>query len=97
MTPGGTLFINDTRKVIVYDPDGRYVRTFPAGFTIISIGCPGTEELVVLGPHEGKILHVFDARGELVASFGDMFRSPNKFESMKQAPIIRRPSSVQLR
>ncbi len=91
VTPNGTLFINDTRKVIVYDPDGRYVRTFPAGFTIISTGCPGTEDLVVLGLHEGKILHVFDARGEWVASFGDMFVPPKKFEPMKEAPIIGAP------
>lgn len=91
VTPGGTLFINDTRKVIVYDPDGRYVRTFPAGFTIASTGCPGTEDLVVLGPHGGKILHVFDARGQLVASFGDMFRPPKKFEPMKEAPVFSAP------
>jgi hypothetical protein len=91
VTPGGTLFINDTRKVIVYDPDGGYVRTFQPGFTIISTGCPGTEDLVVLGPHEGKILHVFDAQGGLAASYGDMFRPPQKFESMKEAPIIGAP------
>jgi hypothetical protein len=91
VTPGGTLFINDTRKVIVYGPDGGYVRTFPAGFNIISTGCPGTEDLVVLGPHEGKILHVFDARGELVASYGDIFKPPGKFEPMKEAPIIGAP------
>ena len=91
VTPGGTLFINDTRKVIVYDPDGRYVRTFPVGFNIISIGCPGREDLVVLGPHEGKILHEFDARGELVASYGDMFRSPQKLEPMREAPLFGAP------
>ncbi|MCK7500716.1 MAG: hypothetical protein MZW92_68770 [Comamonadaceae bacterium] len=91
VTPGGTLFINDSRKVIVYGPDGRYVRTFPAGFTITSTGCPGAEELVVLGPHEGKILHVFDAHGERVASFGDTFRPPKKFEPMKEMPMFGAP------
>jgi len=91
VTPGGTMFINDTQKVIVYGPDGRYVRTFLAGFTITSIGCPGTEELVVLGPHDGKILHVFDAQGEPVASFGDTFMPPKKFESMKEMPMFGAP------
>jgi hypothetical protein len=91
VTPGGTMFINDTRKVIVYGPDGGYVRTFQAGFTISSTGCPGTEELVVLGPHDGKILHVFDAQGTHVSSFGDLFVSPRQFESMKEAPIIGAP------
>ncbi|MGZ8949031.1 MAG: 6-bladed beta-propeller [Candidatus Aminicenantales bacterium] len=91
VTPGGTMFINDTQKVIVYGPDGRYVRTFQVGFTITSIGCPGTEELVVLGPHDGKILHVFDAQGKLVASFGDTFVPPKKFESMKEMPMFGAP------
>jgi hypothetical protein len=91
VTPGGTMFINDTQKVIVYGPDGRYVRTFLVGFTISSIGCPGTEELVVLGPHDGKILHVFDAQGKPVASFGDMFMPPKKFEAMKEMPMFGAP------
>ncbi len=91
VTPGGTMFINDSRKVIVYGPDGRYVRTFTVGFTISSIGCPGTEELVVLGPHEGKILHVFDPQGKRVASFGDAFRPPNMFEPMKDRPFFGAP------
>ncbi len=91
VTPGGTMFINDTRKVIVYGPDGRYLRTFLTGFAISSIGCPGTEELVVLGPHEGKMLHVFDDRGKLVASFGDLFMPPKKFESMKGMPMFGAP------
>lgn len=91
VTPGGTMFINDTQKVIVYGPDGRYVRTFLAGFTITSIGCPGAEELVVLGPHDGKILHVFDAQGKPVASFGETFMPPKKFESMKEMPMFGAP------
>ena len=91
VTPGGTMFINDTRKVIVYDPDGRYVRTFQAGFTVTSTGCPGTEELVVLGPHDGKILHVFDAQGKLLASFGEAFAPPKKFEPMKEMSIFGAP------
>lgn len=91
VTPGGIMFINDTRKVIVYGPDGRYVRTFSVGFTITSIGCPGTEELVVLGPHDGQILHVFDAQGKPVASFGDTFLPPKKFEPMKEMPMFAAP------
>jgi hypothetical protein len=92
VTPGGTVFISDTRKVIVYGPDGRYLRTFPVDFTISSIGCPGTEELVVLGPHAGKILHVFDAQGRLAASFGDTFRPPPQFEPMKETAFFGAPN-----
>lgn len=92
VTPGGTVFICDARKVIVYGPDGRYLRTFPVDFTISSIGCPGTEELVVLGPHEGKILHVFDSQGRPAASFGDTFKPPRAFESMKDTAFFGAPN-----
>jgi hypothetical protein len=92
VTPSGTMFINDMQKVIVYGPDGRYVRTFLVDFMISSIGCPGTEELVGIGPHEGKILHVFDAQGKLVASFGDTFTPPEKLEPMKGSPFFGAPA-----
>jgi len=92
VTPSGTMFINDMQKVIVYGPDGRYVRTFLVDFMISSIGCPGTEELVGIGPHEGKILHVFDAQGKLVASFGDTFTPPGKLEPMKGSPMFGAPA-----
>lgn len=91
VTPGGTLFVNDQQKVIVYCPDGEYRRTFLTGFMITSIGCPGTEELVAIGPHGGKILHVFNSEGKLLASFGDTFTPPDKFASFKDMPMFSAP------
>lgn len=91
VTPGGMLFIGDTRKVIVYGPDGRFVRSFPVDFMISSIGSPGTEDLVAIGPHSGKILHVFDRTGKLLASFGDTFTPPADLEPMKDMPMFGAP------
>jgi hypothetical protein len=91
VTPGGTLFVNDMRKVIVYGPDGQYIRTFLVDFTISSIGCPGTEDLVAIGPHGGKILHVFDQAGKLLASFGDTFTPPAELEPMKEMLMFGAP------
>ncbi len=91
VTPGGTLFVNDMQKVIVFGPDGRYLRTFLVDFMISSIGCAGTEELVAIGPHDGKILHVFDAEGKLQASFGDAFTPPGEFAPMKDMPMFGAP------
>jgi len=93
VTPRGTLFINDMRRVIVYGSDGEYRHTFLVDFMISSIGCPGTEELLAIGPHNGKILHVFDAQGKHIASFGDLFTPPGELEPMKEmlmfgAPIL---------
>lgn len=91
VTPAGTLFVNDMQKVIVYGSDGEYRGTFLVGFMISSIGCPGTEELVAIGPHEGKILHVFDAQGKLIESFGDTFTPPGELEPMKEMPMFGAP------
>lgn len=91
VTPGGRLFINDMRKVIVYDPDGKFERSFLVDFMISSIGCPGTENLVAIGPNRGKILHVFDPTGKLLESFGDPFPVPSEFEAMKGMPMFQAP------
>jgi len=93
VSPGGTLFINDMnmRKVIVYDPEGRFVRSFVIDFMISSIGCAGTENVVGIGPHAEKILHVFDPEGKLLASFGDPFTIPAELEPMKDMPMFRAP------
>ncbi len=91
VTPGGTLFVNDMQKVIVYGPDGQYLRTFLVDFMISSIGCAGTEELVAIGPNGGKILHVFDPAGKLLASFGDTFTPPGEFAPMKDMPMFGAP------
>jgi hypothetical protein len=91
VTPSGRLYINDMRKVIVYGPDGRFERSFLVDFMISSIGCPGTENLVAIGPNHGKILHTFDPTGKLLDSFGDPFPVPAEFEAMKDMPMFQAP------
>jgi hypothetical protein len=91
VAPSGILFVNDTRKVIVYGSDGRFLRSFLVDFHISSIGCPGTEELVAIGPHQGKILHVFDQTGKLLDYFGDVFPVPSELEAFKEMPMLAAP------
>jgi hypothetical protein len=79
------------QKVIVYGPDGEYSGTFLVDFMITSVGCPGTEELVAIGPHGGKILHVFNAQGKLIESFGETFTPPGELEPMKEMPMFGAP------
>jgi hypothetical protein len=91
VTPAGTLFVNDMRKVIVYGPDGQFIQSFLVDFMISSIGCAGTEELVAIGPNGGKFLHVFDQTGKLLASFGETFPPPAELEAMKDMPMFGAP------
>jgi hypothetical protein len=60
-------------------------------FEISSIGCPGTENLVAIGPNRGKILHVFDPTGKLLESFGAPFPVPSEFEPLKALPFFQTP------
>ena len=91
VTPKGTLYVNDTRKIIVYGVDGSFVRSYLVDFVISSIGCPGTEELVAIGPHGGKILHVIDAEGKLTTSFGEPFAVPAEYEAFTEMPMFTAP------
>lgn len=91
VTPKGALFVNDTRKIIVYGADGTFIRSFLVDFMISSIGCAGTEELVAIGPHAGKILHIFNAEGKLLSSFGEPFAVPAEFDAFKDMPMFTAP------
>ncbi|MDH7512109.1 MAG: 6-bladed beta-propeller [Clostridiales bacterium] len=90
-TPSGLLFINGDRKMVVYDAAGNYLRTFSVSFHVSCIRSPGTEEIVGIGPHEGKVLHVFNSEGQVLGSFGDILEVPKKFEPMKMMPMFGAP------
>jgi hypothetical protein len=89
----GNIYILDYkfRKVVMCGPDGQFLRSFLVDFMISSIGCAGTEDLVAIGPNGGKILHVFDQSGKLLASFGDTFTPPAELEQMKEMPMFGAP------
>jgi len=91
VTPSGQLFLNGDRKMIVYDPNGNYLHTFLVGFHISCIRCAGSEEIIGIAPHEGKILHVFNAEGQILGSFGDLLKVPKEFEPMKMMPMFGAP------
>ena len=90
VTPGGTLFINDMRKVIVYGPDGEYRRTFLVDFMISSIGCPARRNWSRSGLTMGRS-SMPSTPGKLLGSFGDTFTPPGELESMKEMPMFGAP------
>ena len=91
VTASGQLFLSGDRKMVVYDANGKYLRTFQVGFHISCIRCAGGEEIIGIGPHEGKILHAFNAEGQMLASFGDLLDVPKEFEPMKMMPMFGAP------
>jgi hypothetical protein len=91
VTSKGTLFINDVLKIIVYNVDGTYIRTFKTGFRISSIQNIGEEAWVAIGPNNGKILHIFDETGNHLDSFGDYFPVPKELKQMEGMSLISAP------
>lgn len=91
VTPSGILVINGQWKMILYNSQGEYLRTFKTDFSIFNIGCPGIEGVVGISPNKGKILHRFNLEGHLLESFGEYFPVPKEFESMKEAPMFATP------
>ncbi|MFC2166871.1 6-bladed beta-propeller [Acidobacteriota bacterium] len=91
VTPGGTLFINDRLRLIVYGADGIHLRTFNTGFRISCVGCIGTEECLAIGPNNGKILHIFDETGKCLESFGEYFPVPPELKQMTGMPMFSAP------
>jgi hypothetical protein len=95
------------RKITVLDPEGKLLRTIAVAagqgpreatnLNGIAVTPGGTlfindmQKVIAYGPNGGKILHVFDPAGKLLASFGDTFTPPGEFAPMKDMPMFGAP------
>ncbi|MBN1938511.1 MAG: 6-bladed beta-propeller [Candidatus Aminicenantes bacterium] len=91
VSPEGLVFLNEMRKVVVYDRQGTFIRSFSLDFNATSIGNAGDESVIALGLREEKILHVFDFAGRLIRSFGEPFDVPAALSEYKDNPILKAP------
>ena len=91
VSPEGPIFLNEMRKVVVYDRNGSFIRYFPLDFNATAIGNAGDENVIVIGLSKGKILHVYNAEGEHLASFADPFEVPASLSEFKDAPFLKAP------
>lgn len=93
VSQAGLVFLLDrgANKIVVLNADGAFVHQFILEFQAAHLGCLEGERVAVLGLHQGKILHVFDAQGRLEASFGDPFEVPAALSRHKDMPLLRMP------
>ncbi len=91
VSPNGLVFLNEMRKVVVYDPDGIFIRSFPLDFNATTIGNAGDENVIVLGLNGGKMFHVYGAEGKLIRSFADPFEVPASLSEYKDMPTLKAP------
>ncbi len=87
----GLIFLNEMRKVVVYDRNGNFIRYFPLDFNATTIGNAGDEKVIAIGLDKGKILHVYSAEGRLIGSFADPFEVPASLSEFKDAPFLKAP------
>ncbi len=91
VSPNGLIFLNEMRKVVVFDRHGKFIRYFPLDFNATTIGNAGDENVIVLGLREEKILHVYSPDGNLIQSFGEPFEVPAALSDYKDMPFLKAP------
>jgi hypothetical protein len=91
VSPDGLIFLNEMRKVVVYDRNGNFIRYFPLDFNATTIGNAGDEKVIAIGLDKGKILHVYSAEGRPIGSFADPFEVPASLSEFKDAPFLKAP------
>ena len=91
--PSGTVCVLDRggRKVLIFGPDGEFLRLFKLDFQATHLGCLEGDRVVVLGLNKDKILHLFDKDGRLLSSYGDPFEVPSHLSKYKEMPLLKCP------
>ena len=91
VSPDGLIFLNEMRKVVVYDRNGDFIRYFPLDFNATTICNAGDENVIAIGLDKGKILHVYTAEGRAIGSFADPFEVPASLSEFKDASFLKAP------
>jgi len=85
------IYVLSSGKVLVFDENGKYLQSFPYNFYGIDITLDNEENLIVLGPRDDGIFHVYDRKGNYLYSYGSGFKVPGEFAKFKQARFSKLP------
>jgi len=85
------IYVLSSGKVLVFDENGKYLQSFPYNFYGIDIALDNEENLIVLGPRDDGIFHVYDRKGNYLYSYGSGFKVPDEFAKFKQARFSKLP------
>lgn len=85
------IYVISSRKVLVFDEDGKYLQSFPYNFYGIDIALDNEKNLILLGPRDDGIFHVYDRKGNYLYSYGSGFKVPDEFAKFKQARFSKLP------
>lgn len=85
------IYVLSSGKVLEFDENGRFIHQFTINFYGIDIAIDAEGNLILLGPSENKIFHVYDKRGNHLYSFGEGFEIPEVFSKFKGSRLFKLP------
>ena len=85
------IYVLSSGKVLVFDENGKYLQSFPYNFYGIDIALDNEENLILLGPRDDSIFHVYNRKGNYLYSYGSGFKVPDEFAKFKQARFSKLP------
>jgi len=85
------LYVYSRRKMIVFDVNGNYRKSFPIKLAINDFKFDRNNNLVILAYKNGKIFHIIDRNGEIISSFGEEFKLPERYNKYKHLRKLRIP------
>ncbi len=93
VAPSGAITIFDmgTKKLLMFDPEGEFHKSFQLDFQATDIALYGSNQIAVLGLKGETLLHIYDREGKLLESFGQPFEVPTNLSQYKDMPFLRAP------
>lgn len=85
------IYVLGSGKVLVFDENGRYLQSFPYDFYGIDIALDDEENLILLGPRDDQIFHIYNRNGNYLYSYGSGFKVPDEFAEFKHARFSKLP------
>ena len=93
VTQKGRIYALDrnTEKILVFDEEFEFVRSFKTDFRSIDILPYSEEEFIVFGIKDENVFHIFDQEGNLLESFGETFEIPSEYLEYRNVPLVKLP------
>jgi hypothetical protein len=85
------IYVLSSERVIEFDENGRFIHQFPINFYGIDIAIDAEGNLILIGPSEDEIFHVYDKKGNHLYSFGEGFEIPEEFSKYKGSRLFKLP------
>jgi len=91
LNSSGKIYVLDFRKVIVFDENGVFIKSFGLDFMGVDIAIYDKGNLVILGARSDQLFNVYDSEGDYLHSFGNLVDIPEEFSKFKDAGLFPTP------